>query len=44
MKYPAVILKGRKAHGEVLSLAFAGKDQHQDTGAKMIHVAPETSA
>jgi Fe-S cluster assembly protein SufB len=44
MKYPSVILKGRKAHGEVLSLAFAGRGQHQDTGAKMIHVAPETSS
>ncbi len=44
MKYPSVILKGRKAHGEVLSLAFAGKGQQQDTGAKMIHLAPETSS
>ena len=44
MKYPSVILKGRKAHGEVLSLALAGQNQHQDTGAKMIHLAPETSS
>jgi len=44
MKYPAVVLKGRKAHGETLSLAFAGKGQHQDTGSKMTHVAPETSS
>ncbi len=44
MKYPAVVLKGRKAHGEVLSLAFAGADQHQDTGAKMTHAAPETTS
>ena len=44
MKYPSVILKGRKAHGEVLSLAMAGNGQHQDTGAKMIHLAPETSS
>lgn len=44
MKYPAVVLTGRKAHGEVLSLAMAGPDQHQDTGAKMTHVAPETSS
>ncbi len=44
MKYPSVILKGRKAHGEVLSLAFAGAGQQQDTGAKMIHLAPETSS
>jgi Fe-S cluster assembly protein SufB len=44
MKYPAVVLKGRKAHGETLSLAFAGKGQHQDTGSKMTHVAPETTS
>ncbi|MFC1537440.1 Fe-S cluster assembly protein SufB [Gemmatimonadota bacterium] len=44
MKYPSVILQGRKAHGEVLSLAMAGEGQHQDTGAKMIHLAPETSS
>ncbi|GAB4289904.1 MAG: Fe-S cluster assembly protein SufB [Myxococcota bacterium] len=44
MKYPAVILKGRKAHGEVLSLAVAGRNQHQDTGAKMTHLAPETTS
>ncbi len=44
MKYPAVVLKGRKAHGETLSLAFAAKGQHQDTGSKMTHVAPETSS
>ncbi|MBN2288733.1 MAG: Fe-S cluster assembly protein SufB [Candidatus Glassbacteria bacterium] len=44
MKYPSVILQGRKAHGEVLSLAMAGEGQQQDTGAKMIHLAPETSS
>jgi Fe-S cluster assembly protein SufB len=44
MKYPAVILKGRKAHGEVLSLAMGCRGQHQDTGAKMTHVAPETTS
>jgi Fe-S cluster assembly protein SufB len=44
MKYPAVVLKGRKAHGETLSLAFAGDGQHQDTGSKMTHVAPETTS
>ncbi len=44
MKYPAVILKGRGSHGEVLSIAFAGKGQHQDTGAKIIHVAPDTTS
>jgi Fe-S cluster assembly protein SufB len=42
MKYPAVILAGRGARGEMLSLALAGKDQHQDTGARMIHLAPDT--
>lgn len=44
MKYPSVYLKGRKARGEVLSLAFAGSDQHQDAGGKAIHLAPETSS
>jgi Fe-S cluster assembly protein SufB len=44
MKYPAVVLKGRKAHGETLSLAFAGRGQHQDTGSKMTHAAPETTS
>lgn len=44
MKYPSVYLRGRKARGEILSLAFAGKDQHQDAGGKAIHLAPETSS
>ncbi len=44
MKYPSVVLRGRKSHGEVISLAMAGEGQHQDTGAKMIHIAPETSS
>lgn len=44
MKYPSVYLMGRKAHGEVLSIAYAGKNQHQDAGGKMIHVAPESSS
>lgn len=44
MKYPGVILKGRKARGEVLSIALAGEGQHQDTGAKMIHAADETTS
>jgi Fe-S cluster assembly protein SufB len=44
MKYPAVILKGRGAKGMVLSIAVAGKGQHQDAGAKMIHLAPDTSS
>jgi Fe-S cluster assembly scaffold protein SufB len=44
MKYPAVILKGEGAHGEVLSIAFAGKGQHQDAGAKITHLAPRTTS
>lgn len=44
MKYPSVFLRGRKARGEVLSLAFAGSGQHQDAGGKAIHLAPETSS
>lgn len=44
MKYPAVVLKGLKARGEVLSIALAHDGQHQDTGAKMIHAAAETTS
>lgn len=44
MKYPAVYLVGRRAHGEVLSIAYAGANQHQDAGAKMVHLAPETTS
>lgn len=44
MKYPAVWLMGKGAKGEVLSIAFAGKGQHQDAGAKIIHFAPETTS
>lgn len=44
MKYPAVILAGEGAHGEVLSIAFAGEGQHQDAGGKITHVAPKTSS
>ena len=44
MKYPAVWLMGPKASGEVLSVAYAGDGQHQDTGAKMVHAAPETTS
>ncbi|MER3396631.1 MAG: Fe-S cluster assembly protein SufB [Acidimicrobiia bacterium] len=44
MKYPSVYMLGPKARGEVLSIAFAGKGQHQDAGAKMVHAAPETSS
>ena len=44
MKYPAVVMTGPKAHGEVLSVAYAGEGMHQDAGAKMTHVAPETTS
>jgi Fe-S cluster assembly protein SufB len=44
MKYPCIILKGKKARGEILSVAYAGKNQHQDAGAKIIHQAPETTS
>ena len=44
MKYPAVWMMGEGAHGEVLSIAFAGEGQHQDAGAKMVHVAPNTTS
>ena len=44
MKYPAVYLLGERAHGEVLSIAYAGTGQHQDAGAKMVHAAPNTSS
>ena len=44
MKYPAVWLTGRGAHGEVLSVAMASEGMHQDAGAKMVHVAPDTSS
>jgi Fe-S cluster assembly protein SufB len=44
MKYPGVIMKGRKARGEVISIALAGDGQHQDTGAKMVHAADDTTS
>jgi Fe-S cluster assembly protein SufB len=44
MKFPCVYLVGEGAHGEVLSIAFAGDGQHQDAGAKMIHAAPNTTS
>ena len=44
MKYPSVYLVGPKASGEVLSVAYAGAGQHQDAGAKMVHLAPETTS
>jgi len=42
MKYPAIWLEGEGASGEVLSAAYAGDGQHQDTGAKIIHVGANT--
>ncbi len=44
MKYPAVYLTGERAHGEILSIAFAGTGQHQDAGAKIVHAAPNTTS
>ncbi len=44
MKYPGVIMKGKRARGEVISIALANSGQHQDTGAKMIHAADETTS
>lgn len=44
MKYPSCYLVGEGARGETLSIAYAGEGQHQDAGAKMIHIAPNTSS
>jgi Fe-S cluster assembly protein SufB len=44
MKYPSVYLMEPGAHGEILSLAFAGPGQHQDAGGKVIHGAPRTTS
>ncbi len=44
MKYPGVILKGKRARGEVISIALANDGQHQDTGAKMVHAADDTTS
>ena len=44
MKYPGVVLKGERARGEVISIALASNGQHQDTGAKMIHAASNTTS
>jgi Fe-S cluster assembly protein SufB len=44
MKYPSVYLLGEHARGEVLSIAYAGKGQHQDAGGKVIHAAPNTQS
>ena len=44
MKYPSVYMMGKGARGEILSIAFAGKGQHQDAGGKVVHGAPHTSS
>lgn len=44
MKYPAVVMKGEGAKGTILSIAIAGKGQHQDAGAKVTHLAPNCSS
>jgi Fe-S cluster assembly protein SufB len=44
MKYPSCYLLGKGAHGEILSMAFAGRGQHQDAGGKVLHFAPHTSS
>jgi Fe-S cluster assembly protein SufB len=44
MKFPSVYLLGERAHGEILSIAFAGAGQHQDAGGKIIHAAPNTTS
>jgi Fe-S cluster assembly protein SufB len=44
MKYPSCYLVGERAHGEILSIAYASDGQHQDTGGKVVHVAPHTTS
>src|SRR6059036_480558 len=44
VKYPSIYLMGPEAHGEVLSIAFAGRGQHQDAGGKAVHIAPKTTS
>src|SRR5699024_3758931 len=44
MKYPAVYLTGEHSQGETLTMAFAGENQYQDTGTKMVHLAPNTKS
>jgi Fe-S cluster assembly protein SufB len=44
MKYPGVYMLGKRAHAEVLSVAFSGSGQHQDAGAKAVHLAPDTTS
>jgi Fe-S cluster assembly protein SufB len=44
MKYPSCYLVGERAHGSILSIAYAGEGQHQDTGGKVVHAAPRTTS
>lgn len=44
MKYPAVFMRGRGARADIVSIAVAGRGQHQDAGAKVVHLAPETTS
>ncbi len=44
MKYPCIVLKGKRAKGQIISIAVAGKNQHQDSGGKIIHLASETTS
>jgi len=44
MKYPSCYLVGEGAHGDILSIAYSGDGQHQDTGGKMVHAAPNTTS
>jgi Fe-S cluster assembly protein SufB len=44
MKYPSCYLVGERAHGSIMSIAYAGEGQHQDTGGKVIHAAPHTTS
>ena len=44
MKYPCIVLKGEKSKGQIVSIAVAGKDQHQDSGGKIIHLANDTTS
>ena len=44
MKYPSCYLVGERAHGNILSIAYAGDGQHQDTGGKVVHAAPHTTS
>ena len=44
MKYPSCYLMGEGAHGNILSIAYSGDGQHQDTGGKVVHAAPRTTS